>query len=671
MAHILPDTPPQTLPAEVLRTFRALKTLPDDFYVWHHLAPWQLNTPDFLVIHEDGRVLLLKVSPALSRQARPVIQLELIEDTRTPLGQSEAKILDAFITSLKFPADQLVETLVLFPNIPDEQVQASRLKRVVGDPQWAGKELLQAETGAVWNTLLPSSPMDGIWLEKLRQRFTPEVVVPAEMTVRMPVDRRIEAGLTAYLLDYNQESAVKSDLDIPSESLAITTDFRLNIINGVAGSGKTLILLYRLRLLYHLYPEKHYLVLTHNRPLNHDMQGRFARLDGELPINIEWCTFNGWCFDHWPKGMKWVDPLSQKERQVVLDDVWHKHLKDTIISVSMFRSEIDWLKDQPPSSRKDYLVMDRRGRGFGLNTEQRQKMYDALLAYQKSLKEQQILDWGDVPRCIWQSMEQGKLQLPQYDVILVDEAQFFAPLWIKIIQRVINLRNGHLFIVADPTQGFLGRGTSWKSFGLEARGRTHHLRFSYRTTREIMQFATLLYRLRLAEEKDEDILAPDLYNMPNGSFPQIIPLTSPQDEITRVANEVENFVRQGCPKRDLLLLHAEGKGVNSLIQAINDRLGKDAAIDPKDTYPGDYVRVTTLNAGAGLESPIVFLSGVRHLFEEEQSLRLSDDERETLVRDNTRKLYMAATRAGQRLVLTYVGELPDSLNQMFKVKVAL
>jgi hypothetical protein len=42
-------------------------------------------------------------------------------------------------------------------------------------------------------------------------------------------------------------------------------------------------------------------------------------------------------------------------------------------------------------------------------------------------------------------------------------------------------------------------------------------------------------------------------------------------------------------------------------------------------------------------------------------LRLSDNERETLMRDNTRKLYMAATRAGQRLVVTYVGEIPEVL----------
>jgi superfamily I DNA/RNA helicase len=71
---------------------------------------------------------------------------------------------------------------------------------------------------------------------------------------------------------------------------------------------------------------------------------------------------------------------------------------------------------------------------------------------------------------------------------------------------------------------------------------------------------------------------------------------------------------------------------------------------------------STLNAG--LESPIVFLVGTRELFEQEQSLRLSDSEREALVQENTRKLYMAATRAGQRLVITYVGELPEEIKSI-------
>jgi hypothetical protein len=668
MAHILPDTPPQTIPGEVLRVFRALKALPETFYIWHHLAPWQLYTPDFLVIDEDGRALLIKVSPATASQARPAAQLLLIDDEQAPLGQSEAEILRKFLGSLQMPAGQAIETLVLFPNISQEQVSASRLERAAGDPLWAGKDILQTEKADDWNAYLSPYPLDELWLEKLRQKFTPEIVVPAEMTVRPTIERRMEAGLTGYLLDYDQEQAVKSDLDLPAESQALTSDFHLNIINGVAGSGKTLILLYRLRLLHHLYPEKRFLVLTHNRPLNHDMQGRFSRLEGKLPSNVEWYTFNGWCYHYWPKDHKWVEPLSIKDRQKTIESIRRKHLKDSPISALMLQSEIDWLKDQTPTSRENYLTADRRGRGFGLTAFQRQQMYDAVLAYQKMLGKQKCLDWGDIPQHIWQFMEQGKLQLPQYDIVLVDEAQFFAPLWIKIIQKIINPHNGHLFLVADPTQGFLGRGASWKSFGLEARGRTHHLRYSYRTTREIMQFATLLYRLRLAEEKDEDILAPDMLNMPHGAIPQVLLLTSPQDEIMRIANEVAAFVRQGYPKKHILLLHTDGHGVQTLIRAINGLLGKGAAIDPKDTYPGDYVRVTTLNAGAGLESPIVFLAGIRKLFEEEQSLRLSDEEREGLIRDNTRKLYMAATRAGQRLVFTYVGKLPDVLSQVLKAQ---
>jgi ATP-dependent exoDNAse (exonuclease V) beta subunit len=59
----------------------------------------------------------------------------------------------------------------------------------------------------------------------------------------------------------------------------------------------------------------------------------------------------------------------------------------------------------------------------------------------------------------------------------------------------------------------------------------------------------------------------------------------------------------------------------------------------------------------------VNLVGVHGLVEQEQSVRLSDDERHDLVRDNMRRLYMALTRAGHRVVLTYVGEPPEAVLQ--------
>jgi hypothetical protein len=657
MARILPDTPPRSATSEVVKVFQSLKKLPDDFEIWHNMGFQKQKAPDFLLVR-NRCALLVAVSAATARDAQFARQITFLDGPQAPMGEAEEQVLSSFISSLGFPDPQISSVLV-FPHISGEQLKKSGIRNTPSSGiHWVGKDPLQAEPDQNWDDLIPEYPLNELALEKLRQRFTPEIVIPPELTVRPTDERRRNAGLTDYLLDYDQEWAVKSDLDLSPEGQNISSDIRLNIVNGVAGSGKTLILLYRLRILHKYFPDRRFLVLTHNKPLSHDLQSRYHRIAGGLPENIEWATFLAWCHAHWPKGLKWIKPLSIQAREKLVRQAWEKHLQDSAITFPMFLSELDWFKDQNPMSRPEYLSAVRRGRGFGLTSEQRERVFDAMLAYQRNLGEGKR-DWWDIPRLVWKAMQDQDTKFPTYDFILIDEAQFFAPLWIQIVLKALASGSSHLFLAADPTQGFLGRGTSWKSLGLDARGRTHLMQRSYRTTRQILSFASLLYRQRLVDEKDDDILTPDLLNMPDGAFPQLIPLTSPQDEIARVANEVADFVKQGLPRKHLLLLHPNGEGVKALVQAIDDRLGRGAALDPKQTYPGDYVRVTTLNAGAGLESPIVFLVGVRELFEQEQSLRLSDSERTALVRDNTRKLYMAATRAGQRLVITYVGDVPE------------
>jgi superfamily I DNA/RNA helicase len=129
-------------------------------------------------------------------------------------------------------------------------------------------------------------------------------------------------------------------------------------------------------------------------------------------------------------------------------------------------------------------------------------------------------------------------------------------------------------------------------------------------------------------------------------------------------NEIARVVEQGMSLRHILVLLASWQGVEALQEALNQRLGCNTTKDPKDAPPGDFIRVTTINAGTGLESPIVFVAGVHELFEQEGSLLLSEDERAELVRENTRKLYMAFTRAGQRLILTCVGDVPAPLEAL-------
>lgn len=93
----------------------------------------------------------------------------LLGDVQEALGEKENALLQNFLKGLNLPDDQHAETMVIFPNIHNKQVQASRLQREAGEAQWAGREILQPETE--WGDFFSVLPMQALWLEKLRQRF--------------------------------------------------------------------------------------------------------------------------------------------------------------------------------------------------------------------------------------------------------------------------------------------------------------------------------------------------------------------------------------------------------------------------------------------------------------------------------------------------------------------
>ena len=121
MARIIPERPVGTVTPEVARVFRALKALPDGWYIWLHLTPWEPEAPDFLLLDPEQRALVLKVSRATPQQAQQAPQLQLLvfeQETPVP-GESEEQCLQAFlkqVTQVGVPGS-CVSAAVLFPNL--------------------------------------------------------------------------------------------------------------------------------------------------------------------------------------------------------------------------------------------------------------------------------------------------------------------------------------------------------------------------------------------------------------------------------------------------------------------------------------------------------------------------------------------------------------------------
>ncbi len=666
MATIYPNNPVGALSPETVKVFRLLKRLPDDAYaIWQRLAIWSEPGPDFWVRHRSGRSLLIKVSLATTQDARSARQGSFFADTRQAFGLAEQAALQSFRSILdtsesRFGADQ-VPAVVVFPNVPSADLRLITAFAKTPHISWAGRDDLASDRFAACIEAWLGAPLDPMQIDRLRAAFTPEVIVPATMTVRQPLHRDTSPKLADYLLSYDQERILKSDLALSDDAQVASTDVGLQLVNGVAGSGKSLLVIYRARLLRQFFPQKRILVLTHNRPLIRDLEARYHRLtDGDT--HVEWRTFHSWCQAYWPAGEPAPRPIGERRRAPLISQAWHQHLADTVISERMLQEELDWFKDRLLNTRQDYLAADRAGRGFRLTEAMRQRVYDAILTYRRAMIGQAMVDWGDVPRQMWLTLRERRAAPVPYDFVLVDEAQFFAPIWFEIIKLILK-PNGHLFMVADPTQGFLKRGQSWLASGLNVRGRTSRLEKCYRTTREILDFASRMYQLRLPGD-EEAMVAPHMQQMPGGAPPHIITLDTEQDEITQVVNEIRALHAQGTPLEHVLVVHAEWQGVDRMLERLRREFGAAAVANPKAFAPGKHIRVCTLNAATGLESPIVFIMGTHHLYEAEQSVRLSQDERAELIRDNTRKLYMAFTRAGQRLAITYVGDLPDILQRL-------
>jgi len=157
----------------------------------------------------------------------------------------------------------------------------------------------------------------------------------------------------------------------------------------------------------------------------------------------------------------------------------------------------------------------------------------------------------------------------------VDEAQFFAKAWFEIVIAALK-PGGHLFLAADPTQGFLRRRQSWIAAGIDARGRTTKLSQAYRNTHAILHYAREFYQGRRdPEENETDLNVPDDAQLAaiagEGESPVELQVPTAQDEIARATNEALDLRNAGLPPGKLLVIHANSS-LESPLRAALERM---------------------------------------------------------------------------------------------------
>jgi len=503
------------------------------------------------------------------------------------------------------------------------------------------------------------SPVSSYVADYMQSRFSPESVILKKQSLHL-VDKSSSAQIENFLLDSEQEYALKQDL-IFNDTIKSSHPYNLRLIHGGAGSGKSLILLMRAKLLGELYPDKKILVLTHNKAINHYLKSRYKNLFSKSN-NSECHPFMEWCLRQWKGNRRFV---FEDEVMDVVMQMLMRHLQNTIFTKNLLLREINFIKDRLIFSERDYLRADRSGQGYSLDAEMRMRVWRAVLDFDAELTSRHIMLWADLPRLLWQDVIEQRVFLDSYHHILVDEAQYFAPVWFELIKKAMKPSEGQLFMVADPDQGFLNRQLSWKETGLDLRDRTFRLQRSYRSNALILKVADEFRFNRLPDEMALTLPIKPCNKSPNShcKAPLLLQFNSRKDEQNRLFSEINTLLQKGVPAKNILVLDAGSFSVRPLLQAMKKTLGQAACMLTDPYWDEEAIRVCELSAATGIESPIVFITGLQNLFDGENKTIGSDRERHALMVENTRKLYMGMTRASEKLVLLMTSSIiPKSLD---------
>lgn len=696
MALLIPPQAPGTMPRGALRLFQALRCLSDEWTVWTQMAHAGDGRPDFLVLHDrTNRAFLLRALRT------PLADISL----GAPLAE-ECRSLRQFASGTIFgPLVPRIATHHNFDALSETHVTELEAHGI----RFVGARALRGDglEAALLRVVRP--PLLGGWLQELRALFAPESQLDSSCAPPSCRMREEPADGHPLLLDLQQEFLAKRDLDLSEAQRRLVSDLDIRLLSGVAGSGKTLVLLHRAALLAQQFPQRGILVLTYNGALRAELRRRLERIDPEGRIACE--TFHDWCASMW-KTQEKRTLLSGCQKQEIVEEIGRRQLGADSPFVARLGAELDWIHDNALETEAGYREADRSSRDLRLAEGQRDSVWKACVEWRARLERDRL---DDAPHSVYRfcmALRRGLEPEMRYDHILVDEAQFFAPAWFEIIRRHLPTR-GALYLAADPSQGFLRRGASWQAAGLDVLGHTDRLARGYRTTGSIHAFAWRFLSKRVSETtrrseesrqhelarrpeplllpgaerqrrsaparatrgsagpcgafggalppREEDI-QPDLRQVKPGAPPILLLAPDPESQIRQAVEEIVSEIGRGLDPRHFLLLLCDPHPVDRAIELLNARIAGSAS-RAADAHGGNVVRVCSLDAATGLEAPVVYLLGASALLEAEQDSALSDQERDALRERNARRLYMGFTRAGHLLRIGWSGAVPEELSQ--------
>ena len=274
--------------------------------------------------------------------------------------------------------------------------------------------------------------------------------------------------------------------------------------------------------------------------------------------------------------------------------------------------------------------------------------YSSLLAHVREQRKASRLSYADRYLLLWIMRILGDydapaeadkaLPLKEYSHVVVDEAQYYHPLLLRLLHALTKEPRKSMTIVGDLEQRISSDGglVTWEAAGIVVpKGNVQRLDTNYRWSKQVFGF---LSQFRKASGLRDTLREPDVWYSKEGVRPDVVNCRTREQECEALAQRINQLKASDESKRWSIAVvlpfderHDAVRGLIELFRRCDVRARWASGQDLRESK--DHVVLTTYDSVVGLEFDAVMLPGVDLVLRRPQK------------DDALRALWVAVTRA--------------------------
>ena len=439
-------------------------------------------------------------------------------------------------------------------------------------------------------------------------------------------------------------------------------------VSGSAGTGKTIVALHRAVHLAEAHPDARVLLATFSDTLANALRVKLRRLIGNRPTLAERLDV------HSMAGIgRRLYEANFGRPNLVTDDEVRKLLIRAAGEVEGHRFSPYFLWTEWSNvvdawqleSWEDYRDVARLGRKTRLAEPQRAVLWSIFAKLRVALGEQEVLTEPGLFRRLERHF--SKARHAPFDFCVIDEAQDIGVPELRFLAALGGDRPGCLFFAGDLGQRIFQTPFSWRSLGVDMRGRSQTLRINYRTSHQIRRQADRLLPSELADVDGISERRGGTVSVFNGPDPIIQKPDSPEAESAAIAEWLAARRKQGYEPHEIGVFVRSEDEMERAFKAVQAAGMSAAALDERSEAVPGSIAVGTMHLAKGLEFravAVVACDGeTLPLQSRIESIADEADLAETYETER-RLLYVACTRARDHLLVTGVQPVSEFLDDL-------